>query len=199
MSRRGYLFFVTNKVPSRLEDLHVSNLDIADYAALGTDYVVEVCEDKHNKDAQPHPNMVLKGLYDRLYAHGFHVALPESEDGKAAFKEAEDEEAGFTEDDLFGVCSFVLTTGSQESCDNAKKDYFKNHLAELKNRVALLTLDEFACSPSFNAYSLTRLIEDDGSDAVFLDEEGFYSMDDFIRELKPNTTYFFSRECGLIS
>lgn len=98
---------------------------------------------------------------------------------------------------------YGFTIGSQEDNNTtlayvsatitAKKNYFQSRLRQLKEQIKDITLREFANETSTIRY-IQEAIEDKYSDAVSFNGT-FYSFDDFIRQMKPNTKYYVGDIC----
>lgn len=71
--------------------------------------------------------------------------------------------------------------------DNFKENYFKERLEKLKDRVSKITLEDFYDSAV--TYGLVKLINDKYGFYVYLDY--LMPLDDFVRKLKGNETFYF--------
>lgn len=100
------------------------------------------------------------------------------------------EQYGFTigsQEDNNTTLTYISTTIT------AKKNYFRSRLEQLKEQIKDITLKEFANETSTIRY-IQEAIEDKYGDAVSFNDS-FYSFDDFIRQMKPNTKYYVGNIC----
>lgn len=70
--------------------------------------------------------------------------------------------------------------------EEAKEAYFKKAFEQMKEKVAKLTLKEFAT----DTYDLRELIADSYGDAACLNGVYYWSFDNFVRALTPGKKYY---------
>lgn len=74
-----------------------------------------------------------------------------------------------------------------------KNNYFESRLAELKQMVRDITLDEFSGQNQeawMKNYRIEQSIDDQLGFRIYSEFAGNTSIDQFIRDSKPNTTYY---------
>ena len=179
---RGNLFFVCMKSLSDFEYYDENSFDWETCASLGIKYFealgTEACKHSTNE------------LFKQLKACGFDVNRAGSKDALTAFSNSEDGDV-YSKSEFKEICAFVLFTGLKRDCDTARRAYFREALDKLKEKVSALTLDEFAGTEEFSSSSITRIVDNDFSDVVHVEEGKFMSLDTFIRSLQPERAYFF--------
>lgn len=170
---RGHIFHVTT------DPYNLGNMNEWDFCenleALKADYVRN-CSEAVSRD---NTDWLAQALSD----NGFDV-LPDAE----------------AEEDEREAAAFIIKTGDTESLTACKMRYFRPLLDALKKEVAALDLKEFA-TDKCNTYGLTSKINDDFSDAVYLDISGYcctYTMHAFIRDMKPDMTYYVAANTVLM-
>lgn len=179
---RGNLFLVCKKSLANFECYDENSFDLEDAASLHIQWVEAT--DTETSKAE------LKNLYDLLKSSGFKVTRANAKASLDAFAASEDGDV-YSKSEFKSICSFVLFTGLKRDCDAAKKAYFQMRLSELKEKVAALTLDMFAGVEQFSPYDITGLVDEDYNDVVYMEENGFLTLDAFIRSLEPERAYFF--------
>lgn len=88
--------------------------------------------------------------------------------------------------DADDVC-LCFTATEQAICN-----YFQPRFNALKQEITALTCEEFITS----ANNLQQLIDNQYTDAVYLDT-AFYTFDEFMRNITPNTTYYIGNICRM--
>lgn len=76
-----------------------------------------------------------------------------------------------------------------------RERYFENAYRALKHKVDNLSLTTFA-TDSAEAMSLSQIINDE-TELVYFDST-YYTVDEFIREVMPDTRYFVAKDNALI-
>lgn len=76
-----------------------------------------------------------------------------------------------------------------------RERYFENAYRALKRKVGNLSLTTFATN-STEAMSLSQIINDE-TELVYFDST-YYTVDEFIREVMPDTRYFVAKDNALI-
>lgn len=133
------------------------------------DLGADIAEALPEKDAEEK----IKTLKERLRKSGFRIL----------------------ENDLPENCAFAFETGVQKNLDRSRFGWFDKDFRKLNNRLAALSVREYACDPFFPA-GMSRLAEGgDGSLAWFSSGSygTAYSFSAVIRRLAPETTYHVAK------
>lgn len=163
---RGTMFHITND-PDNLGTMCASEF----YEDVGSLHV-EFVDDDQKEIADQNTECLAK----MLEACGFPI-FPDDEPANEDYKPA----------------AFIIRTGGDDSLTAAKMRFFQPLLESLKKEVSELDLKTFATA-GCNTYSLIYKINDDYSDAVYLETGEYggsvYTMHEFIRNMDPDATYY---------
>lgn len=163
---RGVIFHI---ISERGIDNYTA-MDASDFEEHIEGLCVESVQNQHPKDAKAS----VERLVSRLQSAGFAI-----------------ETTTGPEDEKF----YVFHTGIEEETLARKCQYFATAFAKLQEMVRQMSLETFA-SDGTEEYELRMLIKNTYGDMVYYGDwmEDSYSLDGFIRQLTPNSTYYIAPE-----
>lgn len=100
-----------------------------------------------------------------------------------------------TEPNIKNVYAVIRPT-DEKRLNNFKTDYFRSRYLELKESLDKISLEEFAANTG-TAFGLSNLAEDRCGDMVYLNGS-CYILDDFIRDMFPDTEYYIQEKTVLM-
>lgn len=98
--------------------------------------------------------------------------------------------------------AYLFVSGSAQELLARQEAHFAKKLETLKSKVNSMPLHQFASDP-FVAYGLVQEIDDDDGDAVWFTADpgrypAFYTLDNWLRRLKPDTIYYLANSALLM-
>lgn len=136
----------------------------------------------------------LAGPDDRVYII--------ANDGPVVIKTGKLETAGLPYENNQNDPYIKFTTPDIENLNAIKRKYFQKAFEKFQKLARKLTLDQFVEYQSRDVLSLEKLLNDRLSDYVaFTNHLGtsYTTLDNFVKKLEPNTTYYLSKSCVVVT
>lgn len=170
---RGIMYHIT------LDSENVNTMCEEDFYEELRSLCIDSVKDRPQEDAQND----VRGLAERFKSAGFSI----------------EEYTPLDENESPMWSCPVIKTGDEATLETCKMKYFASAFGKLQKRVQEMSLQTFVSDTS-TASSLRTLIANTYADAVYYGEpyEGIYSLDGFVRRMKPNTTYYIAPETVLM-